>query len=295
MVSPRTRNLPRTRFMSLRSYCMSTSRRRMARWSCSSPRLQVQDPLGVLLGRSQAVDAADTEATTMTSRRVSRADGGRVAEPVDLVVDRAVLLDVGVARREVGLGLVVVVVADEVLDPVVGEELADLVGQLGGQGLVGGDDQRRALDLLDRPGDGGALAAAGDAEQGLEAVAPLARPRTAAAIAFGWSPAGSKSESTSNGGMVRCYRGGVTTPAVGPGPAVCPRGLIAGGASACRGPRGCDGEVGRFHCTRGWWPRDRSACSGFVGFGSGGPAGRRPLRQRRASGRTGERAGGRAR
>ena len=52
----------------------------------------------VLLGRAQAVDA-DTEATTITSRRVSSADGGRVAQPVDLVVDRRVLLDVGVARR----------------------------------------------------------------------------------------------------------------------------------------------------------------------------------------------------
>ena len=34
----------------------------------------------------------------------------------------AVLLDVGVGARDVGLGLVVVVVADEVLDRVVGEE-----------------------------------------------------------------------------------------------------------------------------------------------------------------------------
>ena len=96
-----------------------------------------------------------------------------MAQPVDLVVDRAVLLDVGVARRDVGLGLVVVVVADEVLDPVVGEELAELVGQLGRQRLVGRDDQGRPLGLLDGPGDGGALARPGDPEQGLEAVAPL--------------------------------------------------------------------------------------------------------------------------
>ncbi len=115
----------------------------------------------------------DTDATTMTSRRVSSAGGGRVAQTVDLVVDRAVLLDVRVARRDVRLGLVVVVVADEVLDPVVGEELAELVGELGGQRLVGGEHERGPLHLLDRPGDGGALARAGDAEQRLEAVAPL--------------------------------------------------------------------------------------------------------------------------
>jgi hypothetical protein len=60
-----------------------------------------------------------------------------VPQPLDLVVDRGVLLDVGVGGGDVGLGLVVVVVADEVLDGVVGEELPELVGQLGGEGLVG--------------------------------------------------------------------------------------------------------------------------------------------------------------
>ena len=50
-----------------------------------------------------------------------------MAQAVDLVVDRRVLLDVGVRRRHVGLWLVVVVVGDEVLDPVVGEELLELV------------------------------------------------------------------------------------------------------------------------------------------------------------------------
>ena len=58
-------------------------------------------------------------------------------EAVDLVVDRRVLLDVGVAGGDVGLGLVVVVVGHEILDPVAREELAELVGQLGGEGLVG--------------------------------------------------------------------------------------------------------------------------------------------------------------
>ena len=99
--------------------------------------------------------------------------GRRVAQAVDLVVDRRVLLDVGVARRDVGLGLVVVVVADEVLDPVVREELAHLLGELGGEALVGGEDQRRALHLLDRPRDRRRLARAGDAEQRLEPIAAL--------------------------------------------------------------------------------------------------------------------------
>ena len=50
---------------------------------------------------------------------------------------------------QVRLGLVVVVVGDEVLDPVLGEELAELAGQLRGEALVRREDQRRPLDLGD--------------------------------------------------------------------------------------------------------------------------------------------------
>jgi hypothetical protein len=56
----------------------------------------------------------------------------------------AVLLDEQVALRDVGLGLVVVVVADEVLDRVLRKELAELAVQLRGQRLVGREDDRRA-------------------------------------------------------------------------------------------------------------------------------------------------------
>src|SRR5437660_7754255 len=96
-----------------------------------------------------------------------------MAEPVDLVVDRRVLLDVRVARWQVRLGLVVVVIGDEIFDPVLRKQLPELVGQLGGQRLVRSDDQRRLLDLLDRPRDGGALPGTGDAEQRLETVAAV--------------------------------------------------------------------------------------------------------------------------
>ena len=124
----------------------------------------------VLLGVAHTVDATDGRdddgvAAGQQTRRC------RVPQPVDLVVDRGVLLDVRVAGGDVCLGLVVVVVADEVLDAVVREELAHLLGQLSSQRLVGSQDQRRSLHLLDRPGDGCALAGTGDAEQRLEAIA----------------------------------------------------------------------------------------------------------------------------
>ena len=93
--------------------------------------------------------------------------GGRVAELVQLLVDIGVLLDVGVGAGQVGLGLVVVVVADEVLDGVVGQEVLELGGELGCEGLVVGNDQRGALYLLDCAGHREGLAAAGDAHEGL--------------------------------------------------------------------------------------------------------------------------------
>ena len=124
----------------------------------------------VLVGAAHAVDAADRGDDDHVAACEQGRRGG-VAQAVDLVVDRRVLLDEGVARRDVRLGLVVVVVADEVLDPIVREELAHLLRQLSGEALVGSEDQRRPLDLLDRPRDRGPLAGAGDAEQRLEPVA----------------------------------------------------------------------------------------------------------------------------
>jgi hypothetical protein len=157
----------------------------------------------VLFGRSQAVDAGhrgdDDHVPTG-----DESGGGGVAETFDLVVDRRVLLDVGVGLRHVCLWLVVVVVGDEILHPVLREELAELIRQLGGQGLVGGDDDRRTLQLLDRPGDRRRLPRTGDTEQGLERL-PAETEAARSSIAFGWSPAGAKSEWTLKAGTARLY------------------------------------------------------------------------------------------
>ena len=68
---------------------------------------------------------------------------------------------------QVRLRLVVVEVADEVLDGVVREELPELAVELGGQRLVVGQDQRRPLVLLDGPRDRRRLARARGAQQRL--------------------------------------------------------------------------------------------------------------------------------
>ena len=87
----------------------------------------------------------ETDATMIDVAAREQVRRRGVAQPVDVVVPRAVLLDVEVGLRDVRLGLVVVVVRDEVLDRVVGEELAELVAELGGERLVVRDHERRAL------------------------------------------------------------------------------------------------------------------------------------------------------
>ena len=131
---------------------------------------QLEDRGAVVDRRAQAVDARhgrDDDHVAPLEQRM----GGGVAQPVDLLVPARVLLDVRVRARQVRLGLVVVEVADEVLDRVVREELAELGVQLGGKRLVVGEDERRLLVTLDRLGHRVRLAAAGDAQQRLVAEA----------------------------------------------------------------------------------------------------------------------------
>jgi len=95
-----------------------------------------------------------------------------MAEPVDLLVDVGVLLDVRVGGGDVGFRLVIVVVGDEVLHGIVGQILSELVAQLGGQGLVVGDDQGRLPHAGYEVRHGEGLARARHAEECLEPVAP---------------------------------------------------------------------------------------------------------------------------
>ena len=80
------------------------------------------------------------------------------------------LLDIGVGARDVGLGLIIIVIGDEIFDGVVGKKALELAVELGGQRLVGGQDQRGPLRRLDDFGHRKGLARAGDAEQHLVAL-----------------------------------------------------------------------------------------------------------------------------
>ena len=84
---------------------------------------------------------------------------------VDLFIDVGVLGNVGVGLRDIGLRLIVVVVADKVLHGIVGEEPLQLTVELSCQGLVGGDDQGGLLHGRNGVGHGEGLARAGDPKE----------------------------------------------------------------------------------------------------------------------------------
>ena len=91
--------------------------------------------LEIVLGRAQAVDAAHAG----DHDHIPAADEGagcHQPQPVDLLVDRRVLLDIDVALRDVGFGLVIVVIADEIRDGVIGEKVAKLGKELGSECFV---------------------------------------------------------------------------------------------------------------------------------------------------------------
>ncbi len=116
-----------------------------------------------------AGDGGDDDAIVAFEQRAR----GRVAHAVDLLVDGAFLLDIGVGARHIGFRLVIIVVGNEIFHRIVGEEILEFGIELGGQRLVRREDQGRALGFLDHLGHGEGLARAGDAEQDLAALAAL--------------------------------------------------------------------------------------------------------------------------
>ena len=131
--------------------------------------VQRYDHLPVVVGRAHAVDAGDARDDD-DIRPLHERPCGREPELLYLLVDVRVLLNIGIRAREVRLGLVVVVVGDEVLDRILRKEVPKLGKKLRGQGLVGGKNKRRLLNRLDDPGHSKRLTGSGYAEKGLERV-----------------------------------------------------------------------------------------------------------------------------
>ena len=128
--------------------------------------LQQHKALAVPIGRSHSVDARHRRHDHHITPGQERGRG-RVPQAVDLVVDRGVFLDVRIARRDVCLGLVVVVVRDEVLHRRPRQVLAELIAQLCGQSLVVGNNERGPTGVGDEIGHREGLAGTGHPKQRL--------------------------------------------------------------------------------------------------------------------------------
>ena len=84
-----------------------------------------------------------------------------MAQLFDLLIDGAVLLNIGIGGGDIGFRLVVVVVAHKVFHRIFGEEFLEFAAQLRRKRFIVGQHQRGPVDALDDIGHGEGLAAAG--------------------------------------------------------------------------------------------------------------------------------------
>ena len=112
-------------------------------------------------------DRGDDDHVAPLHERGSRAQ----PQPVNVLVYRRILFDIGVRGRDVGFGLIVVIVGDEIFDRIARKELAQFAIQLRGQRLVVTHDERGTAHLGDHRGQRHGLPASRHAEQRLPLLA----------------------------------------------------------------------------------------------------------------------------
>ena len=128
--------------------------------------LEHQEHSVIRFGRSQAVNATDA-GDDHAIAAFEQGAGGREPQLIELVVDGGFFFDVDVAGGHVGFGLVIVVVADKILDGVGGEKRLEFVIELGREGFVMRQHQRGPAGFFHDLGHGVGFAGACDSEQDL--------------------------------------------------------------------------------------------------------------------------------
>ena len=88
----------------------------------------------------------------------------RMAHAVELFIHHGFFFDIGVRARDIGFGLIVIVIADEIFDGVIREKRFHFSIQLRRQCFIGRKDQRRALQRLNCMRDGKGFAGSCDAQ-----------------------------------------------------------------------------------------------------------------------------------
>ena len=131
---------------------------------------QRHDHAVVAFGLANAVDGRDRGHDHHIAP-LHDAFGARQPHLLDVLVDRAVFFNEQVALGHIGLGLVIVVITDEILDRVLGEKLTELTVQLRRQRFIGRKHNGWLAYLCNHIGHGEGLARASHAQKGLEHLA----------------------------------------------------------------------------------------------------------------------------
>ena len=134
--------------------------------------LDVENHRRIGFDRTDTVKARDRSNDNDVVAFEQRARRG-MPHPVDRFVYRAFFLDIGIRPRDIGLGLIIVVIADKIFDRVFREKAFKFAIKLCGQYLVWGKDKRRPLHSFDYLGHREGLARAGDPQQHLIALARI--------------------------------------------------------------------------------------------------------------------------
>ncbi len=90
-----------------------------------------------------------------------------MAEAINLLVHRRVFFDIGIGARNIGFGLVIVVIGDKILDRIIWEKGFHLSIKLSRQSFVMCQDKGRALQIFDDLGHGEGFTRTGNAQQNL--------------------------------------------------------------------------------------------------------------------------------
>ncbi len=127
---------------------------------------QVQHHFQIEIGIAQTVNGGDRRHDDNVAPLQQRL-GRRETHLLDMFVYRGVFFDKGIGAGHIGFRLIVIVIGDEELHRVIGEELLHLAIKLRRQGFVGCQHHRRPVEIGNDVGDGKRLAGAGYAEQRL--------------------------------------------------------------------------------------------------------------------------------
>jgi len=131
---------------------------------------QTKNLAPVFLRRPDAVNARyaghDDDVLPLQKRA-----GRRVPHLIDGLIDGRVLLDVRIRAGDIGLRLIIIVVAHKILDGIAGKERLEFRVKLGRQSLVVGYDERRPLDPLNHVRDREGLPGTRDTQKDLVRIA----------------------------------------------------------------------------------------------------------------------------